>query len=139
LFHQQRESVLPEAQARFDQLVFPSAEILRLEYFCRVVSWRKLDSLAAAQTLEGQHVWKPEIIAERFEWGRSKAIFALAVRTYKLPKPIDLPMSASYGGCKSWIELEQDVDPAGAAPALSDAEFAERLQRFESNFEVARV
>jgi hypothetical protein len=52
---------------------------------------------------------------------------------------MDLPMSASYGGCKSWIELEQDVDPAGAAPALSDAEFAERLQRFESNFEVARV
>lgn len=139
LFHQQRESVLPDAQARFDQLVFPPPEILRLEYFCRVVSWRKLDSLTAAQALEGQHVWKPEVIAERFEWGRSKAIFALAVRTYKLPKAIDLPMLPSHGGCKSWIELEQDIDPAGAAPTLSDAEFKERLQRFESSLEVARV
>jgi hypothetical protein len=139
LFHQQRESVLPEAQARFDQLILPTPEILRLEYFCRVVSWRKLDSLTAAQALEGQHVWKLEVIAERFEWGRSKAIFALAVRTYKLPQPIDLPMSPSYGGCKSWIELEQDIDPAGAGPVLSEAEFAERLKQFESSLEVARA
>ena len=139
LFHQQRESVLPEAQARFDQLVFPPKEILRLEYFCRVQAWRKLDSLAAAQALEGQHIWKPEVIAERFEWGRNKAIFALAVRTYKLPKPIDLPMSPSCGGCKSWIELEQDIGAAGAAPGLTDAEFAERLKQFESSLEVARA
>src|SRR3954470_8187002 len=58
LFHQQRGAVLPEAQARFDQLVFPPNEVLRLEYFCCVEAWRKLDSLAAAQALEGQHVWK---------------------------------------------------------------------------------
>src|ERR1044071_5391986 len=51
LFHQQRESVLPEAQARFDRLEFPGPEVLRLEYFCRVVSWRRLDSLATAQAL----------------------------------------------------------------------------------------
>src|SRR6476619_1991260 len=127
LFHQQRESVLPDAQARFDQLVFPPAEILRLEYFCRVVAWRRLDSLAAAQQLEGQHVWKPGVIAERFEWGKSKAIFALAVRTYRLREKIDLPMIASYGGCKSWIELEKDIDVSAAQPALSDADFAERL------------
>jgi hypothetical protein len=139
LFHQQRESVLPAAQTRFDQLVFPEAEILRLEYFCRVVSWRKLDSLAAAQALEGQHVWKPEVIAERFEWGHSKSIFALAVRTYRFPQPIDLPMSPNYGGCKSWIELDNDIDPAGAAPVLSDAGFAERLKQFASSLEVARA
>ena len=139
MFHQQRESVLPDAQARFDQLIFPPPGILRLEYFCHVRAWRKLDSLAAAQALEGQHVWKPEVIAERFEWGRNKAIFALAVRTYKLPKPIDLPMLPSYGGCKSWIELDHDVDLADATPVLTDAKFAERVKQFESSLEVARA
>ena len=138
LFHQQRESVLPEAQARFDQLEFPAADILRLEYFCRVMSWRKIESLAEAQRLEGQHVWKPEVIAERFEWGRSKAIFALAVRTYRLDR-IDLPMSPAYGGCKSWIELEQDIDISAAQPVLSDAEFAERLKRFERSLDVTHA
>lgn len=139
LFHQQRESVLPEAQARFDQLEFPSADVLRLEYFCRVISWRRIESLAEAQRLEGQHVWKPEVVAERFEWGRSKAIFALAVRTYRLPKKIDLPMSQAYGGCKSWIELEQDIDVSAAQPVLSDSEFTERLKQFEKSLDVTHT
>jgi hypothetical protein len=139
LFHQQRESVLPEAQTRFDQLVFPPAEILRLEYFCRVAAWRRLDSLAAAQSLEGQHVWKPEVIAGRFEWGRSKAICALAVRTFRLPHSIDLPMLPSYGGCKSWIELDKDIDPSAATPVLNDAEFATRLKRFEESLDAAHA
>jgi hypothetical protein len=139
LFHQQRESVLPEAQARYDQLVFPAAEILRLEYFCRVETWRRLDSLAAAQSLEGQHVWKPQVISERFEWGRSKAIFALAVRTYRLREGIDLPMLPKYGGCKSWIELEKEIDTEGAAAVLSHPEFATRLKQFETSLDVTHA
>jgi hypothetical protein len=139
LFHQQRESVLPEAQARFDQLVLPGPEILRLEYFCRVEAWRKLDSLAAAQALEGQHVWKPEVIAERFEWGKNKTIFALAVRTYRLPERIDLPMLPNYGGCKSWIELEQDIDTVSAAPVLGEAQFKERLKQFETSLDAVHA
>lgn len=131
LFHQQRESVLPEAQARYDQLKFPAPEILRLEFFCRVIAWRRLDSLQAAQRLQGQHTWKPEVIAERFDWGRTKSIFALAVRAYRLPEPIDLPMLPTYAGCKSWIELDQDIDTTGATPALSDADFATQHSRFE--------
>jgi hypothetical protein len=139
LFHQQRESVLPEAQTRFDQLEFPAADVLRLEYFCRVIGWRRIESLAEAQRLEGQHVWKPEVIAERFEWGRSKAIFALAVRTYRLPEKIDLPTSPAYGGCKSWIELEQDIDVSAAESVLSDANFGERLKRFEEILHVTHA
>jgi hypothetical protein len=137
LFHQQRESVLPEAQARYDKLEFPAPEILRLEYFCRMISWRRLDSLAAAQRLEGQHVWKPEVIAERFEWGRNKAIFALAVRTFRLAQRIDLPMLVSYAGCKSWIELNHDIDTSGAQPVLGDAEFTGHLKQFETSLENA--
>lgn len=135
LFHQQRESVLPESQARFDQLTFAAPDTLRLEYFCRVISWRRLDSLEAAQRLAGQHVWKPEVIADRFEWGRTKAIFAVAVRTFRLPYKLDLPMQPAYGGCKSWIELDRDVDISAATPVLSDAEFATRLKQFESSLD----
>ena len=139
LFHQQRESVLADAQARFDKLELPSADVLSIEYFCRVVEWRKLESLADAQRADNQHVWKPEVIAERFEWGRSKAIFALAVRTYRLPQRIDLPMLPGYGGCKSWIELEREIDVSAARPVLSDAEFSERLQNFKSALDVAHA
>ncbi|HTA30560.1 MAG TPA: DUF1802 family protein, partial [Candidatus Cybelea sp.] len=39
LFHQQRQSVIPAAQSRFDELapLFPPLETLRLEGFARVI------------------------------------------------------------------------------------------------------
>src|SRR5262249_48062313 len=71
LFHQQRESVVPAAQARFDEIApnLPGKDRVRLEFFAHVVAWRQLDSLDAAERLRGQHIWRDEVIAQRFEWG----------------------------------------------------------------------
>ena len=134
LFHQQRERVVPHAQHRYDVIApqLPPPEILRLEYFAEVVAWRSLDSLAVAERLRGQHLWRDDVIAERFEWGKLKNIFALTVRVFRLPHRIELPMLTSYGGCKSWIELEQDISLAGAQPVLSNGAFAEKLKAFSS-------
>lgn len=139
LFHQQRESVVPHAQRRFDEIAsnFPSAKTLRVEFYAEVVDWRRLEVLADAERLRGQHIWLDEVIAERFDWGKSKNIFAIALRVFRLPSPIDLPMLPSYGGCKSWIELESDVDGSHAAPILSDSEFAMKLSQFTAALETA--
>ena len=82
LFHQQRESVSPTAQQRFDLIApsLPGPDKLRIEYFGELIAWERLDSLAAAERLRGQHIWRDEVIAERFDWGKSKNIFALAVQ-----------------------------------------------------------
>lgn len=136
-FHQQRESVLSAAQNRFDEISkqFPPPETLRLEFFAKVVEWRKLDSLAAAERLRGQHVWRDEVIAERFDWGKSKNIFAMAMRVFRLAKPIDLPNLPSYGGCKSWITLEQEIETNHAQPVLNDKIFAEKVASFQKSLE----
>jgi hypothetical protein len=132
LFHQQRDSVRPEAQIRFDEIApgFPTADVLRLELFARVAGWARLDSLAEANGLQGQHVWRDKIIAERFAWGREQKIHALAVRIYRLPKAIELPMLPGYGGCKSWIEIDKDIETGDASPVLSDEAFGEKLKLF---------
>src|SRR4051812_24521996 len=111
LFHQQRESVIPMAQQRYDQIApaFPPADRLRLEYFAEVVLAKKLDSAADAEALHGQHIWRDEVVAERFDWGKEKAIFALAVRVHRLPQAVELPMIPAYGGCKSWIEVDTEI------------------------------
>ena len=134
LFHQQRESVLPEAQARFDALVphFPPPEIVRLDFCAHVVECRRLESLAAAERLRGQHCWRDEVIAKRFDWGREKSIFALAVRVFRLRDPVELPLSPAYAGCKSWIELEPDLDVRDAQPVLEDDAFACKLAQFRA-------
>ena len=128
LFHQQHQQVVPAAAARFDvlQAEMPEPEIVRIRSFAEVMASWRLDSLAAAERLRGQHVWRDEVIADRFDWGGELAIHALILRVWRLPAAVDLPLRPEYGGCKSWIELATDVPVEGATPALSDTEFALR-------------
>jgi hypothetical protein len=132
LFHQQRESVLPEAQARFDQIahLMPEPTVVRLECFARVEAWQRLESVSAACALRGLHIWRDDVIKERFDWGRTKQIHAMAVRIFRLAAPVELPMRESYGGCKSWIELAEDINTVDAHAVLDDGAFAAQLLRF---------
>jgi hypothetical protein len=137
LFHQQRESVIPSAQTRYDIIapLFPPADKLRVEYFAEVAAVKKLESLAEAKALRGQHIWRDEVIAERFDWGKDKAIFALAVRVFRLPQAMEMPMLSAYGGCKSWIEVESEIVTTGAEPVLADELFQKKLGQFFSALE----
>ena len=134
LFHQQRESVLPVAQQRYDEIAprLPGPEIIRLEYFAEVAAWRSLDNLSSAESLRGQHIWRDEVVAARFDWGRAQNIFAIAVRVQRFPLPIELPARPAYGGCKSWVELEKDIPTTGAMPVLNQQAFDRKLQQFFS-------
>lgn len=134
LYHQQREQVVPAAQLRHDEIApqFPCPDTLRLEFFAAIAAWRQLDSLAAAEQLRGQHIWRDAVIAERFEWGLQKNIFALAVRVFRLSQRIEMPLRAEFGGCKSWVELPLEIDVTKAAPVLGETAFAEKLARFHA-------
>ena len=98
--------------------------------FAEVIAWKRLDSLAMAERLRGQHVWRDEVIAERFDWGKSKTIFALAMKIFHLPQTVELPLLSGYGGCKSWVELEPDLAIEAAQPVLPDAVLADKLTAF---------
>jgi len=97
-----------------------------------VVAWRKLDSFAVVERLRGQHIWREDVLAQRFDWGKATNLFALAVRVARLPQRIDLPMLPAYGGCKSWVELAVDIPTDTAQPVLPEAAFQTRRQAFES-------
>jgi hypothetical protein len=133
-FHQQREQVTPAGQARFDAGAphWPPADRVRLDYVATVVAWRKMASLDEALRLRGHHLWRDEVIADRFEWGREQAIFVLALRVARLPEPIELPNLPAYGGCKTWLELATDVPVGDAIPVLTDDAFTTRWQALEA-------
>lgn len=140
LFHQQRESVQPAAQIRYDQLASKlSPASVHLEFFAEVVDWKFLESLDAALRLRGQHIWREEVIRERFDWGATSSIYAMALRIFRLPRPVELTMRAEYGGCKSWVELESAIPTTDAQPVLTDREFDVRLARFHCALEPAPV
>lgn len=131
LFHQQRESVIPSAQARFDEIAphFPIPEILRVEYWAQVIEYCALRDFNVVRALRGEHIWREEILAERFEWGGEQSIYAIVVRVHRLPNKLELPMLPEYGGCKSWVMLAHAA-PFTPDPVLDRDGFNERLDRF---------
>ena len=139
MFHQQRDSVMPSARERFDFLAAHQSDEnqIRFEFCAVVVCSERLDNPNFIQRLHGQHIWRDELIAQRFDWGAEAGVEALAVRVYQLPTPIEVPMSPAYRGCKSWVELETDISTDQSRPVLSDEAFDLKLKQFHSALESA--
>jgi hypothetical protein len=133
-FHQQREGVIERAQTRFDDLsaAWPPDGEVRLEYFAEATRTLWLPDRERALALRGQHLWRDEVVAAKADWGREEGLHAILVRVFRLPKPVTLPVLPSYGGCRSWIQLETDVDVSGAVPVLDDTVFQKQTNRLES-------
>ena len=129
-FHQQSEGVIESARGRFEKLQWSAEDILKIEFGVEVVEARQLASLDQSKCLAGQHIWREEVIVDRFDWGREQGIYAMAVRVQRLPEPMELPMFESYGGCKSWVELEPPMDFSLTEPVLDDSDFAAKLSAF---------
>lgn len=134
LFHQQRELVIEPAKKRFDEIseFLPTPETLRIEFWARAVEHHALDSFDKVRALSGQHIWREEVLSDRFEWGQEQSIYAIVVRVYRLTVKMELPMLPEYGGCKSWVTLAHSVRAMSSEPILSDKNFQQKLGRFHN-------
>jgi hypothetical protein len=109
---------------------------IEVRYWAEVRLARKIEDEDKLKQLDPYHIWKEEVVLERFRrWGK-KEVWALAVRVFKLKKPFYIKMRADYGGCKSWVDIVEE-DFAGveldSVPVLSDEDF---IRRFE---EIRRI
>ena len=99
---------------------------LRFASFAEVKEAYEISEPESLEAIDPYHIWTPEYAESRFRWRPKKPLTVLVLRVYLLPEPVELPYSETYGGCKSWIELEEPVSVAGARSALDDESF-ERL------------
>jgi hypothetical protein len=97
---------------------------LRFSSFAEVESAYEISEAEELSALDPHHMWTPEYAESRFKWRPKKPLTVLVLRTYLLPRAVELPYRDEYGGCRSWIELQEPVSVEGARAALSDEEFA---------------
>jgi hypothetical protein len=124
-FHEQQQKGLKseaipllEAAERY----LPEAGLLRLSHLVGVAEVVRLSQLEEALALDPFHVWTADTVMQRFHY-RTPGLYALLVRVYEAPAPVDIAEHPSYAGCKTWVELDREVDDAGAKPVLSVAKF----------------
>ncbi|AHY47567.1 hypothetical protein RradSPS_2284 [Rubrobacter radiotolerans] len=125
--HQRPELVKPDYRDLMEGLEHRSdSGPLRFTSFVEVVGAYEVSEKGDLDALSEHHMWTDEYAESRFKWRPKKPLTALVLRTFLLPEEVILPFRDSYGGCKSFVSLEDVVGSEGARPALSDAEF-ERL------------
>ena len=122
--HQRQELLKPE----YRELVRGIPDLtddgpLRFTSFAEVRGAYEISEPGSLDAIDPYHIWTPEYAESRFRWRPKKPLTVLALRVYVLQETVELPYSEAYGGCKSWIELEQPVPIAGACPVLEDSAF----------------
>lgn len=127
--HQQKDGIVPEAAPLLEQAESdrPPPGIVRLTHFAEAAAIHQIRELADAEKLAGLHCWSRQTVQARFEY-RRPGLYVLAVRVYRAPQTFDLPETAQYAGCRSWVELDRALPTEGATPVLSDNAFAEILR-----------
>ena len=126
--HQRPELLKPEHRSLMDGIPDRKDDgPLLFASFAEVHAAYEISEPEALEAIDPHHIWTPEYAESRFKWRPKKPLTVLVLRTYVLPEAVELPYREGYGGCKSWIELEESVSTAGAYPALDDKEFRRRI------------
>jgi hypothetical protein len=121
--HQQDAGIIEEARPLLHeaQADHPPAGMIQLSHFAEVPCVYHIDDLQKAWKLAGLHIWSQETVEERFSY-RTPGLYVVPVRIYRARTQV-LPELPAYAGCKSWVDLEQNLAIEDAEPVLSEREF----------------
>lgn len=97
--------------------------------FCELVETIEISEEHQVRALDAFHIWSEEFPVKRFNWKPRHPLKLMIVRAYKLDVPATVNVDETYGGCKSWVELSEQIDLAQASPALSDSEFDAQVSK----------
>jgi hypothetical protein len=88
------------------------------------------DDIAAA--LEPFHIWAPGFALKRACWKPRHPLNAILMRCYSIETPTTMPVLPEYSGCTSWVDLDSEVPLADMTPALSDADYEQRVSEIKA-------
>lgn len=100
---------------------------VRIGAFARISDIFMVSEKDVVEALLPHHVWNEQFAAERFGWKPRFPLYVLLLRTYKLADEHVISYRAEYGGCKSWIDLQEPISLDGMTPVLSDDEYARQV------------
>jgi hypothetical protein len=128
-FHEAERSIIPSKRPRLRDITAAAPkDAVDIEYYAVADSVIQITVPEVLKRLQGRHIWSEQILQERFEFGREPGLHALLTRVYRRPAPERLALRESYGGCKSWVELERALPTESLTPVLPDVEYSARRE-----------
>jgi len=103
-----------------------------ITHWCEVVqTWsvRDFEILERLASLVGM---PQETLEARYRFRPDQALYVIALRTWKLAAPAEVRYRDEYGGCKSWISVDDEIDVDGSTPVLDEAELRAKIETIAS-------
>jgi hypothetical protein len=127
--HQRADLLQPEFQDDLTAVLAGARDPSRV----RFDTWGEMTDLfeitepAQVEALAPFYCFSTQYAEERLRWKPRHPLLVMAVRAYRLRTPIEVANGPELGGCKSWLTLDQDVNPADLTAAIDDATYAARI------------
>lgn len=127
LFHEQAEQVLPHPDGSLRSWQPPAdlaADDVAFGVYIETLATGRITDWEEVRRLAPYHIWREEIVRERFDWGDEPGLAWATIRAWRLRDPWILKDRASFGGCRSWFGLPPD-EGGGWLARLAGAEAVE--------------
>lgn len=97
---------------------------VKIRYFARVTDARLMTDWAEVEALEPLHILKPDVVRERFEYGRERGLHVAFVDVFRVDPEWTLADERRFSGCRSWVDLPEP--PRGFSVAAAAPQFPDR-------------
>lgn len=102
-----------------------------ITHWCEVVrTWSVRDEESLAK-IAPQVVLPYETLEARYRFRPDQALYVIAVRTYALARPAEVRFRDEYGGCKSWVSVDEEIPIDGSTPVLQEVELQARIDALQ--------
>jgi len=108
-----------------------------IAHWCEVVRSWGIRELELLRRLEPHVVLPRETLDARYQFRPDQTLFVIAVRTWSLARPVEVAFREAYGGCRSWISIDDEIDIDGSMPVLREEEWAAKTATVEALLPVA--
>lgn len=133
-FHQEPHLLKSEHQDLLDESTFNPhypGDDLQLQLFATVARVWALQEDAEEALANLPHIWTNAYLDGRWTYKPDHPLLCVALRVYRDTRIYTIPTSPHYFGCRSWIDLPEDISLSHSEPILNDSEFAEHLNTIE--------
>lgn len=130
LFHEGEQLLKPENQSLLSETADAdfSSEI-PFTVYCELIETIEISEEHQVRALDEFHIWSKEFAVKRFNWKPRHPLKLMIVRAYCLENSTKVAVGDGYAGCKSWVDLADEIDLSQLTPALSDSEFDAQVSK----------
>ncbi|ACB50315.1 putative UCP018957 [Crocosphaera subtropica ATCC 51142] len=106
-------------------------ETVTIGSWANITTIFQVRELPVIKQLYPYHIWTENFVEERFKWKANQPLFILLLQVFLLPKSVIIPYDSSYGGCCSWIKLNQDISLVKSHPVIPENNYYQKVKEIK--------